>query len=620
MKIHYFYFPSISFLALAVIMLGTDISHAQYSRNNQGYGGYNQSYGNSYGNSYGGGGGYANYGGSSMGRAGGMMGMSGGMSGSSRMGSTRGSSRGSSRMGGNYNASAGYGNMQSGYNTQGRSSRSSRSSRYGTTNTQQGNSYIPQSAQRNTGTGQTTSSGVNTTRNQALQGKVNLGQTSSRGDTKSPGSIQMMGSGKQAASGAKKPAKGVGTKAASAKPRKIATLYASGKSTIAVVGKPMTVDILLANPNGVGFNQMAFTLKFNPAVLSPISSFDETTNEPVIATSVITSVSQDDARIKDLASIFGQIELSPKEFMYEKNPDRYIITKNEVDAGKGIVRFALDVPNESSTDNGIVARVHFMPREESKSTSVSFSFVDPDYPDADMPATYLAYNGSDQLSSAYDPNDGVINFDLEVVSSLDKKGLGPVVRDQSDLQGDEDLLDDYNTRLTLLTDTRDIDVGDYIDVDVYLSNPSQQSFDSVNLLIAYNTRIFEAVDLDDFSPGINLSDKEYSEQFPFDFPLVNLIDQEKGLIDYRKRVNRAPVRGEGVMATIRLKAIRPTKKTTLRIFMNENGEEPTTGIFYRTMDRLGDPANPYDGVKTTSISVRPTTAYLQKIRSSIEKG
>jgi len=69
-----------------------------------------------------------------------------------------------------------------------------------------------------------------------------------------------------------------------------------------------------------------------------------------------------------------------------------------------------------------------------------------------------------------------------------------------------------------------------------------------------------------------------------------------------------------------LKAIRPTKKTTLRIFMNENGEEPTTGIFYRTMDRLGDPANPYDGVKTTSISVRPTTAYLQKIRSSIEKG
>jgi len=285
-----------------------------------------------------------------------------------------------------------------------------------------------------------------------------------------------------------------------------------------------------------------------------------------------------------------------------------------VDGKKGLIRFKAEVVGQPAKDSGLVVQIPFKPLRVS-STSISFVFSDPyDSGSAEEGNwTALSLKGADQLGSRYMESDGVVNLNLNIYETLEKARQKPIVKDvkgQSLESSEEDL---YATQIILIPRQETIDVGDVVDVDVVLENPGAELIDSVSLLAAYNPRVFEAVDLDDFSPGVNLSDEEYRSEFPFDFPMINHIDTEKGLIEYRKKTMKKPVRAEGIFATFRLRAIRPTTKTTFRVFLNEKGEEPTTGVFYRFQDRLGDPGDPFDGVTTCSLSVRPTTAYLNKM-------
>jgi hypothetical protein len=328
-----------------------------------------------------------------------------------------------------------------------------------------------------------------------------------------------------------------------------------------------------------------------------------------LASELVTQSTEEEN--KTIASM--ATDKSLKGFILQQEANQYEITQNEILPAEGKIFFEADVKNESSTDSGVVARVQFLPVKETNKSSVSFSFTGED---GEPTPTYLYDNGDDQLGSAFNPVDGYINFDFSVVSSYEEaRNQRTVVKSQNNRFSESG--EELDTFISLIPRQKQVDVGDEVEVDVYIANPNEEAIDSVNLLIAYNPRVFEPIDADEYEPGINIDDKKYMDDFPFDFPLVNTIDADRGIIDYRKRVNRSPVRGEGILATIRLKALRPTTKTTLRIFLNENGEVPTTGIFYRNVDRLGDPSDPFDGVKTSSIKIRPTVAYLKRIQ---EKG
>lgn len=613
-------------------------AQAQYNYgggyNNYGGGGFNN-YGGGY-NNYGGGYGY---GGSGMGfgqRSFGMGSMRsgrGGMSGMSGMGSGRSSRRGGS----SYN--------NSGYNNSGGSqygSRSRRSQNYGNTGGLGG--VVPQSAQ---GQGnepkQTTSSGQSADRKRALAGKSSRGALPA-GQGGGAGGIQVQGSSNVELQQPRLPGNPAlpvqpgqpqrgkpAPKKEEVKTRPTAMFYVDTPNPSLVVNQPFPVIVALSNRGKVEYDHLAFTLYFDPADLEPISGVDEGGAGKPLTAIPLTPPAPEAGKDEKAAAAASTEEGAEKgaekpasdaadtgdvvgSFL-AKNQDQYKILRNEVDAAKGMIRFEAETVGQTSKDSGRITQLQFMPKRVT-STSLSFVFSDPFGGDDEGNGkwTALTLKGADQLGSRFMEADGVVNLNLNVYETLEKARQKPVVKDlkaqSKDVSGDAEA---FGTQITLVPRQEQIDVGDEVDVDVVLDNPHAEMIDAVSLLIAYNPRVFEAVDLDDFSPGVNLSDEEYRAKFPFDFPMVNEIETDKGVIDYRKKSVKKPIRADGVFATFRLRAVRPTTKTTFRVFLNEKGGEPTTGAFYHFQDRLGDPADPFDGVTTCSLTVRPTTAYLSKL-------
>ncbi|MGI6454875.1 MAG: hypothetical protein ACOX5R_04545 [bacterium] len=636
---------------------------AQYGGYGNQYGGYNTGGSGGYGG-YGGGYGGSNFGGMGSNRfGGGMGGLSGGM-GMSRGGLNRGgmsgyggmggysgmsgrggmssrggmsgmSGRGTSRGGrgsvGGYNNAYGIGGYdQGGYSTGGRSMRSSRNSRYGGGNVPSGIGGVvpPSGAQGNTmqDAGQTQPTGSNSARRSALRGGAGGG-----GDA---GGIQIQGGGANAgapgAPGAapgqvapqqkRRAGAGQGTAAPQVKLRPVATLYADSKPLVKVLDEPFYVDILLSNPQKAGFDNMAFALKYDPAEMTPVDidqgDFDSATEIRISEQASLSEIDETTGGLADRVVVRAPEITS----FIAKRPDKFNIVTNSINPEEGLIKLETRVMSETSTDSGLVARIHFMPRKETMDADLNFVFYDPHNPQSEELLTRMTLNGEDKLGSSYDPLDGVANLSLQIYSSLEKAKERPVVKTQNERFASSEDGEAFLTHIFLEPQADTVEVGDIVNVDVFLANPDQQIFDSINLMIAYNPLIFEAIDGNDYKNGVNLIDEPYQDKFPFDFPVLNSIDVSRGIIDYRMQGFKVPIRSEGIVATIQLRAIRPTKKTTLRVFLNETGSPPTTGIFYRNQDRLGDPADPFDGVTTASITVQPTTAYLKKVKAQLSKG
>ncbi len=566
-------------------------AHSQYNRyGNSAYG--NSGYGNSgYGNSYGSGYGNSGYG-SSYGSGYGNSGYGNSSGYGSSYGNRSGYGSGSgSGYGNNYGSGSGYGNSSG--NMSGRSSRrSSRSSRNRNSNSS-GNygGQIPNTADTQSGQAkQTGATGNSTDRRSALGGK-----TAARGAL--PGSSV---AGKAASEKTATQGKQTSKKKDEVKTKPIATLYMETPSQVAVLNQPKLVSVVLAN-NKIEYDTISFTLQYDPEDLKPVSGQDAS-GEWMAAESIPI-----------------ETDLSPSEdsdgTLLSKNPGKYEIVTNTIQDDTGEIRFVMKSKGGANTEGGELVHLNFLPLREAQ-TTISFVFNDPsDSGQKDSPLTAMTLNDADQLGSRFNQMDGVINLDLQIFQSLDKARERMVVKKAGE-RNDESIEEgeSYNTELSLVPRQTSVDVGSVVEVDVVVKNPNKEVFDTVNLLIAYNPRIFEALDGDEFAPGINVDDQEYKEKFPLDFPILNSIDAEKGIVDYRKRSMRAPARGEGVLATLKFRAIRITQKTTFRLFINESGEEPTTGLFYRNKDRLGDPVDVYDGVNTCSLSIHPTAAYLKKIR------
>ena len=584
---------------LVSLLFGVSSSYAQYG------GGYNQGY-NQYGNNQGynqGNGNYGNqYGGSmmgGMGRMGGMggMGMGGGM-----MGSMGGRGGRSSR-----------GGRNSGYN-QGSGGR---------------NSY-------NSYNGGQTSQGMQG--NNPMGGQTSPGKSSSSGKTQQKGALSPAGAAAggeggvavqgKVPTGAMTPGGPAGPRSQPVKKpqepkmRPTAQFMLVSRSTIAIVSEPYTVEVRLLNPAKMGFDRLNYELKYNPADFLPIAGEDSpefgmpvravTTDPPAEEK---TETANADTPVQDMTAKSGEPAVAKPLFLFQKSKTNYKVTKNQIDPKKGVIHFSGRVETETCTDSGTVSRITFLPLRPNPQSLIAFSFGEPnaDQEGAEL-LTGLTLKNQDQLGSKFSLTDGVINLNVEIYSSREKIPNRAIVKKAGDRTPEEGKT--FSTHLSLIPRRDKMEVGDFVDVDIYLANPDQEVIDGVSLLIAYNPRVLEPIKGDDSSQGITVDDANYRDKFPFDFPILNTINTDQGIIDYRKRGYKKPVRGEGVLATLHFRAIRPTQKTTFRIFMNENGEEPTTSVQFRNKDRLGDPSDPFDGVTTASLEIRPTLAYLKKIGKS----
>ncbi len=628
-----------------------------------GGGGFSNQFGGSYGGSYGGGGGGIR-GQSSIGRGsigGSAFGSRGGVSGG--IGNSRFGGRSSRSSSGGFGTSqygrGGIGTQQfdnSGNSSRGRSSRgrsnfsnrgfgntgnegfssrgnSSRYQRYGSNQQSDLQGQSPTSQGGDQSTGQTSPTGTSSERRGALSGRSSRGALSPSGGTggDSSGMIQIQGGkggGNQQAARRGQPNRRGGSSSPSqpsVSVKQSATLYLKTDGSIKLLNEPFPVDVKLSNARDTAYDKIQFALRYDPSVVMPMRFTKPEEEESPIGWEPAGKLYLEDTYLQ--AS--SEESTPPTEMKKGDDPhtsfiaaksSQYEITKNEIDEENGLIQFSADVVSKSSEDDGLVARLYFLPVKESDNSNLSFVYTAPQIQSQGY-LTALTLNGDDQLGSKYDSTDGSTGLNLRIYETLERAKRDPRVYAENESKFQEEGEGrDFGTHIYILPRQKQLDVGDIVEVDVYLANPNQETIDTVNLLVAYNPRVFQAIDTDEMEPGININDEAYKTSFPFDFPVMNTVKEEKGLIDFRKQGYKVPVSSEGVFATFRLRAVRPTKKTTFRVFLSEQGTPPTTGVFYRNQDRLGDPSDPFDGVTTASIEVRPTTAYLEKVRYNRGEG
>ncbi len=390
--------------------------------------------------------------------------------------------------------------------------------------------------------------------------------------------------------------------------RQYTTLYLESPTQYAIVKQPITVSIGLSNKKKAKFDRLGFLIQYDPLDFEIISGKDAPGDGEKV-----TAIPLPNAAVKSSTSASP---LAKENQWLVTNTKEFTITRNSVDSDRGMISLEIHSVSEAFTGEGSVIPITLLPLRESKA-SISFLYIDPiqkgQKEAAKNPMTRVSFKEKDQLGTRFSLADGVVNLDLPIFSSLQEAERQPIITKAGE-KTLEEKVDGETLQLSLIPKKEEINVGELIHVDVVVTNPEKKPFDEVNLLIAYNPRVFEPVDGDEAATGINLADKDYSANIPLDFALLNIIDKDKGIIDYRKKATRKPVRAEGVIATIQLRAILPTQKSTFRLFMSDTGKVPTTSLSYRYADRLGDPSDPFDGVTTCSIGVRPTTAFLKSLQ------
>jgi hypothetical protein len=448
------------------------------------------------------------------------------------------------------------------------------------------------------------------TQNAVGGGQATAGPTAKRPSSVRPGAARPGAARPKPASGSSSAgnAKGrtyLGSTKSLVTTKPTATFYLNSDSPVGVINEPKVIKVMMSNKAQLKFDRISFVIKYNPDDVI-ISTGKDASGTLVKAESISLTPSptldmQVDSKMKKSKAyslVFG-------------NKSKLDIIENTIDAENGLISLDIQAKKDPIAWNGLIAQFTCIPLHEAQ-TNISFLFINPEKRDAAKePLTSLSLFKKDQLGTRFSAADGVVNLDMHIFENRDMAKKSSIITKKGD-----DLLEDSSAEaasLVLIPREKQVSVGDIMEIDVCLKNPGKTVFDSIGLLIAYNTRVFEPVDGEEAVSGINIQDKKYKSNFSMDFPLLNVIDEEKGIIDYRKKAMRKPVSSEGVFATVRLRAIKPTKKTTFRMFISSKGEEPTTGVSYRSQDRLGNPSDPFDGVETCSVGVNPTTAYLSKL-------
>lgn len=367
----------------------------------------------------------------------------------------------------------------------------------------------------------------------------------------------------------------------------INTLYLDAKNTNVVVNEPFVVTVKLNIGKEILVDSISFVLSYDTDLLLPVQG-KSNTGEWVPADSVTTQAADSEDRNN----------------LFTEQSDRIAIEENKIDTSEGRIVFSASAPQTVLRNNVTIAQLTFVPLQTSDRTSIEFSFAGTEAPDGLNLQTSLLHQEEDLLGTKANPSDGVVPLRLRITDSTssDEPNKKPKPRKENPT--------DKPVKLSLISEHTAVDVGDTFEVQVQLGNPDQKALDSVSLLILFNPQVLQVVDSTPSSSGVNIDDQVNPAQFPFDFDVLNRVDNDKGIIDYRKKALKTNVRGTGHLATIQFRALQATSKTEFRILIHETGQYPTTGVTYKNHDVLGSSQDITDGIASTSVSIRAKTAYL----------
>lgn len=221
--------------------------------------------------------------------------------------------------------------------------------------------------------------------------------------------------------------------------------------------------------------------------------------------------------------------------------------------------------------------------------------------------TGLYLKTSNLLGTLPGAQDGVIRTTVQVVGPKTRATVRKLP-DNGFLIGSESInprphLVNEPMELQLRAEKTNVKAGEIFDVHVNLDNPEEQLIDRIRLYLQFDPEKVQVVDHDAgnvIKRGINIHDGGFYKDFPFDFYRYNSVDNENGIINYEVSASNSTVRGNGQLATIRLKALQEVDRTELVLVQNAAGMKPTTDVTFLSRTRLAiepdETAMPLDGV------------------------
>ncbi len=368
------------------------------------------------------------------------------------------------------------------------------------------------------------------------------------------------------------------------------------------------VTVNLNNAKGVGFDEVCFTLKYDPGFLAFVA--------PVSATRA--ALLGGDSYVDDEGAEYPHA-------LVRSASDGYV---NYVDRQAGVVRYmAHSVNRDPLKSQGPLATLVFRVLQHSGSTQIKFVFDANQVAPLDLAAldaahtvfsatqprywTLVAEKAADHLGSSKSWQDGTL--DVVIIPRLDLTSERTRLQDYL-TDGDAKASatpEDSGIRLHIVPSNPSVQVGDEFDMRIDLENPNHAEFDTLQLFLAYNPRTLLPLDHDDdnwIRSGVNVFDGAFRKVFPFDLQLENSIDMETGLIDYQMKNIGQSLRTEGTFAAIRFRALAPIPSTRIKVLYHKRGDSPTTGIFQGAKDMLGWSDDLTDGVDFVSIEIREKQA------------
>lgn len=155
--------------------------------------------------------------------------------------------------------------------------------------------------------------------------------------------------------------------------------------------------------------------------------------------------------------------------------------------------------------------------------------------------------------------------------------------------------------------------GDEFLVDVVYANPKRADLDTVRLEIRFDPTVLEVVDYDTdnwITRGINIFDGAYHEDLPFDFHRRNVAYNTTGLIQYEMGFSdRTAVPAEGIIATIKFRALMPAQQTVIGFATDFGGQSAATPsrqtvLSFLGFNIIGTPGNRAASMRNAVISIR----------------
>jgi hypothetical protein len=153
-----------------------------------------------------------------------------------------------------------------------------------------------------------------------------------------------------------------------------------------------------------------------------------------------------------------------------------------------------------------------------------------------------------------------------------------------------------------------VKVGEDFLVDIHFNNPKHAELDTVKLKLRFDPGVLQVIDYDDnnwITQGVNIYDGDYHDDMPFDYHRKNGANNDRGLIEYDMGfASRVRVASQGVIATIRFRAVAPAADTQLSFVYDDAPDaEPQTAVTFLGFNLVGAPGQRSASLRNVDLTV-----------------